>query len=74
MLYSYEGNQFCRLVREVLSELDLPYELRSAGKGSTRRSELAEITGGSTQCPLLIDPNTDTKMAESKDIVKYLYV
>ena len=24
-LYSYESNQFCRLVREVLCELDLPY-------------------------------------------------
>ena len=34
VLYSYEGNQFCRLVREVLTELDLIYELRSVGKGS----------------------------------------
>jgi hypothetical protein len=53
ILYSYEGNQFCRLVREVLTELDIAYELRSAGKGSPRRSELAELTGGSTQCPYL---------------------
>eukprot|EP00980_Cylindrotheca_fusiformis_P020065 scaffold7139_cov115-Cylindrotheca_fusiformis.AAC.15 len=53
VLYSYEGNQFCRLVREVLTELDLVYEIRSAGKGSPRRSELAELTGGSTQCPYL---------------------
>eukprot|EP00558_Chaetoceros_sp_UNC1202_P002678 CAMPEP_0197245412 /NCGR_PEP_ID=MMETSP1429-20130617/10208_1 /TAXON_ID=49237 /ORGANISM="Chaetoceros sp., Strain UNC1202" /LENGTH=268 /DNA_ID=CAMNT_0042705901 /DNA_START=27 /DNA_END=833 /DNA_ORIENTATION=+ len=73
VLYSYEGNQFCRLVREVLSELDIPYELRSAGKGSVRRKELEEITGGSTQCPYLIDPNNDAKMSESKDIIKYLY-
>ncbi|GKY92517.1 hypothetical protein MPSEU_000222000 [Mayamaea pseudoterrestris] len=73
VLYSYESNQFCRLVREVLTELDLPYELRNAGKQSPRRTELAELTGGSTQCPYLIDPNTDTKMAESVDIVRYLY-
>lgn len=73
ILYSYEGNQFCRLVREVLTELDLVYELRSAGKGSPRRAELASITGGSSQCPFLIDPNTNTKMPESVDIVKYLY-
>ena len=58
VLYSYEGNQFCRLVREVLTELDIIYELRSAGKESPRRAELAEITGGSTQCPYIIDPNT----------------
>lgn len=73
ILYSYEGNQFCRLVREILTELDLPYELRSAGKGSFRREELSEITGGSSQCPYLIDPNTEIRMPESKDIIQYLY-
>ena len=72
VLYSYEGNQFCRLVREVLSELGISYELRSAGKGSPRRNELKEISGA-TQCPYLVDPNTGTKMSESKDIVRYLY-
>jgi len=73
VLYSYEGNQFCRLVREVLTELDIVYELRSAGKGSPRREELASVTGGSSQCPYLIDPNTGIKMPESKDIIEYLY-
>jgi len=73
ILYSYEGNQFCRLVREVLTELDLPYELRSAGKGSPRRAEMAEMTGGSSQCPYLIDDNTGTAMFESADIIRYLY-
>eukprot|EP00571_Detonula_confervacea_P003726 CAMPEP_0172319336 /NCGR_PEP_ID=MMETSP1058-20130122/37375_1 /TAXON_ID=83371 /ORGANISM="Detonula confervacea, Strain CCMP 353" /LENGTH=462 /DNA_ID=CAMNT_0013034353 /DNA_START=15 /DNA_END=1403 /DNA_ORIENTATION=+ len=73
ILYSYEGNQFCRLVREVLTELDIVYELQSAGKGSPRREELASITGGSSQCPFLIDPNTGVKMGESADIVEYLY-
>lgn len=73
VLYSYEGNQFCRLVREVLTELDIPHELRSAGKESPRREELAEITGGSSQCPYLIDPNTGVSMFESADIIKYLY-
>eukprot|EP00537_Pseudo-nitzschia_pungens_P005077 CAMPEP_0172367426 /NCGR_PEP_ID=MMETSP1060-20121228/21347_1 /TAXON_ID=37318 /ORGANISM="Pseudo-nitzschia pungens, Strain cf. cingulata" /LENGTH=484 /DNA_ID=CAMNT_0013091661 /DNA_START=77 /DNA_END=1531 /DNA_ORIENTATION=- len=73
ILYSYEGNQFCRLVREVLTELDITYELRSAGKESPRRAELASITGGSSQCPYLIDPNTGVSMPESADIVEYLY-
>ncbi|KAL9184975.1 hypothetical protein ACHAXT_002752 [Thalassiosira profunda] len=73
ILYSYEGNQFCRLVREVLTELDITYELRSAGKGSPRREELATLTGGSSQCPYLVDPNTGASMPESKDIVEYLY-
>lgn len=73
ILYSYEGNQFCRLVREVLTELDIVYELRSAGKGSPRREELASITGGSSQCPYLMDPNTGVNMPESRDIIEYLY-
>ena len=73
ILYSYEGNQFCRLVREVLTELDIVYELRSAGKQSPRRQELAGITGGSSQCPYLIDPNTGVSLFESADIIKYLY-
>jgi len=73
ILYSYEGNQFCRLVREVLTELDLPYELRSAGKSSPRRAQMSAMTGGSSQCPYLIDENTDTAMFESADIVRYLY-
>jgi anaphase-promoting complex subunit 7 len=73
VLYSYEGNQFCRLVREVLTELDIVYELRSVGKHSSRREELADFSGGSTQCPYMIDPNTGVRMAESTDIIRYLY-
>ncbi|KAL7536011.1 hypothetical protein ACHAWF_005338 [Thalassiosira exigua] len=73
ILYSYEGNQFCRLLREILTKLNLPYELRSAGKGSPRREELAAMTRGSSRCPYLIDPNTGASMPESTDIAEYLY-
>ncbi|KAG8457447.1 hypothetical protein KFE25_011302 [Diacronema lutheri] len=72
VLYSYEGNQFCRLVREVLCELDLPYELRSVGKGSRRRAAMAAETGGSTQCPRLVDRSTGRSIEESAAIVSYL--
>jgi glutathione S-transferase len=60
-------------VREVLTELDLEYELRSAGKGSPRREELAKLTGGSSQCPYLIDDNTGRSLPESGAIAEYLY-
>lgn len=33
-LYSFEGSPYCRRVREVLSELEIPYELRNLGKGA----------------------------------------
>lgn len=73
VLYSYEGNQFCRLVREALAELDLPYELRSTGKGSPRRVELAERSGGSTAAPFLVDDGAGVAMGESAEIVDYLW-
>ena len=34
-LWNYDGNQFARLVREALCELELPYISRSAGKVPT---------------------------------------
>jgi glutaredoxin len=72
VLYSYDGNQFCRLVREVLTELDLPYELRSTGKGSRLRAELQQLQGKTT-CPFLVDPNEGgSSLGESADIVDYL--
>lgn len=71
-LYSYDGNQFCRLVREALTELDLPYTLLSVAKGSPRREELVALAGRST-APYLVDPNTDVAMFESADIVEYLF-
>ena len=72
VLYNYEGNQFCRLVREALCELDIAYEMRSTGKGSPRREELRGLSG-KTFAPFLVDPNTGTQMGESADIVEYLW-
>ena len=57
----------------MLCELDLPYILRSAGKGSPRREVMKGVTGGSSQCPYIVDPNTGVSMPESGDIVAYLY-
>lgn len=72
VLYDYEGNQFSRLVREALTELDLTHEIRSAGKGSPRREELRGLAGKTT-VPYVIDPNTGAEMGESADIVEYLF-
>jgi glutathione S-transferase len=70
-LYSFEASPFCRLVREVLSSLELPYLLHNVGKGSPRREEFVERSG-KMMVPYLVDPNTDTAMFESADIVRYL--
>ncbi len=70
-LYDFEGCPYCRKVREALSELDLDYLARPVAKGSPRRKEL-ERRGGKVQVPYLVDPNTDTELYESDDIIAYL--
>lgn len=74
-LWNYEGNQFARLVREALCELELPYVLKNAGKGSARREQLAELTGGSTTVPYLVDPNSGdgVSIQDSEQAVRYLF-
>lgn len=70
-LWSFELSPYCRLVRERLSELELPYVLHNVGKGSSRRPAFV-ARSGKQQVPYLEDPNTGAKMFESQEIVRYL--
>jgi glutaredoxin len=70
-LYSFEGSPYCRIVREVLCSLELPYLLHNVGKGSPSRAAFVERSGN-MMVPYLIDPNTGTEMFESADIKRYL--
>jgi glutathione S-transferase len=71
--YDIENCPYCRIVREVLTELDLDALILPCPKGGLRfRPELL-IHGGKHQFPYLIDRNTHTEMYESIDIIKYLY-
>jgi glutathione S-transferase len=70
-LYSFEASPFCRIVREALCELELPYLLHNVAKGSpSRRAFVAR--SGKKMVPYLVDPNTGVAMFESADIVQYL--
>ena len=71
-LYSYEGSPFCRLVRETLCELELPYRLHNVAQGSPNR-EAFVARSGKMMVPYLIDPNTQTEMFESADMITYLH-
>ena len=71
-LYSYEGSPFCRIAREALCELELPYRLRNVPRRSPDRGAFVE-TSGKMQVPYLVDPNTGAAMFESADIRAYLY-
>lgn len=72
-LYEFEGSPFCRRVREVMTLLNLDYEVYPCPKGGTKyRKEIKEI-GGKVQFPFLIDENTDEKLYESQDIINHLF-
>ena len=71
-LYDMEISPYCRLVREVLTELDLDAMILPCPVGGTRFRPEAEKLGGKQQFPLLHDENTGTVLYESADIVQYL--
>lgn len=69
-LYQFEGCPYCSKVREKLTELQIDFIARQVEpKGD--RSRVEEVSG-QTGVPVLVDPNTDTVMPESDDIVDYL--
>jgi glutathione S-transferase len=70
-LWSFEASPFCRLVRETLSELELPYLLHNVAKGSPKREAFA-ARSGRVMVPYLVDPNTGAAMFESAEICAYL--
>ena len=70
-LYSFEISPYCRIAREALCTLEIPYLLHKFGKESRSRPAF-EKRSGRIMVPHLVDPNTDTKMFESAEIVAYL--
>jgi glutathione S-transferase len=70
-LYSFEASPYCRIVREALCSLELPYRLHNVAKGSPSRPAFVERSGR-MMVPWLFDPNTDVALFESADIVRYL--
>jgi glutathione S-transferase len=70
-LWSFEASPYCRLAREALCELEIPYVLHNVPKkGKTREAFIAR--SGKMMVPFLVDPNTGKEMFESADIVRYL--
>lgn len=70
-LWSFEASPYCRLVRERLCELELPYVLHNVAKKSPSRAAFI-AKSGKMQVPFLSDPNTGTELFESEAIVDYL--
>lgn len=70
-LWSFEASPYCRLVRERLCELEIPYVLHNVAKGSAKRSAFI-ARSGKMMVPYLADPNTGREMFESAEILAYL--
>ena len=72
-LYEFESCPFCRKVREAFTILDLEADVFPCPKNGTRfRPEVVE-RGGKAQFPWLVDPNTQTSLYESDDILRHLF-
>jgi len=76
-LYDMEGCPFCRRVREVLTMLNLDFEVYPCPKNGTRfrpvAEEIIKSMGGSVSFPLMVDQNTGEKLQESQAIIDYLF-
>ncbi|MGE8559952.1 MAG: glutathione S-transferase N-terminal domain-containing protein [Acinetobacter sp.] len=72
-LYEFEGSPFCRRVREVMTLLNLDYEVYPCPKGGQKYRKIVKEKGGKKQFPFFIDENSGTQMYESQDIIHYLF-
>ena len=70
-LWSFEASNYCKVVRERLSELELPYLLHNVAKRSPSRPAFI-ARAGKMQVPWLFDPNTGIGLYESEAIIDYL--
>ena len=72
-LYEFEGSPFCRRVREVLTLLNLDYEVYPCPKGGHKYRRIVQEKGGKQQFPFLVDENSGVALYESQDIIHYLF-
>ncbi|DBB00245.1 TPA: hypothetical protein ACH3X1_014074 [Trebouxia sp. C0004] len=70
-LWAYELSPFCKVVREKLVALEIPFVQHTTVRGSPKRQLLVDKYG-KFAVPYLEDPNLKVAMFESSDIIKYL--
>jgi glutathione S-transferase len=70
-LTGYEASPSTRLVREVLSELEMPYISRQLAAASPRRRAFFARTG-SMELPHLLDPNEGIEIVSAGPIIAHL--
>lgn len=70
-LWSFESSVAARPVRELLFLMGMPYILHNVPYGSRKRTALQELVGH-THVPVLRDPNTNTLVSGTEDVLEYL--
>lgn len=68
-VFQFEGCPYCSKVRQKMTDLGIDFVARQVDPHDRSR---VEKVSGQTNVPVLKDPNTDTVMPESDDIVDYL--
>lgn len=72
-LYNLQGCPYCKKVRRALDDLDLTYKTHAVPRSRSDRTAVYDISG-QYGVPVLVDHANDIEgMAESDDIVEYLY-
>lgn len=72
-LYEFEGSPFCRRVREVLTTLNLDYEVYPCPKGGSKYRKVVQALGGKMQFPFFVDENTGEHLYGSQKIIHHLF-
>lgn len=70
-LWQFEASPECRLVRETLSELELPYLSHAIAHGSSRRADF-RARWGEVEVPLLDDRGAGMTMSGARAICEHL--
>jgi len=70
-LWNYEASPYCRMVRERLGQLGIPYVSHNMARHSPKRIAFKQRFGRE-QFPYLFDPNTGVGMFESRAILRYV--
>lgn len=69
-LYILESCPYCRKVIDFLEDKEIPYNKFDISENDNKLRLLA--LGGKEQVPFLFNEDTNEKMYESDDIIKYL--
>ncbi len=68
-LYQFEECPYCGKVRAKMTDLQLDFIARAAGRGGTNREMVKKISG-QTKVPVLVDG--DKVIVDSDKIIEYL--